>query len=50
MNGTTFTDIERLARLQIHDRTSDAARHHSRRSLRRLAAQRRRRLADALAR
>ena len=34
MNGTIFTDIERLARQQIHDRTTDAARHRSRQPVR----------------
>jgi hypothetical protein len=50
MNGSTFTDIERLARLQIHDRTADAARYRSRRGLRRLGAQSRRRHADTVSR
>ena len=41
MNGTTFTDIERIARQQIHDRTTHAARHRSRRRIRRVGARRR---------
>jgi hypothetical protein len=50
MNGTSFTAIERLARLQIHDRTAEAARYRSPRTLRRIAAQGRRHLTDAIGR
>jgi hypothetical protein len=37
MNGTSFTTIERLARLQIQDRTNSSRRQVSRRTLRRTA-------------
>jgi hypothetical protein len=50
MNGSTVTQIDRLARLQIQDRTATAARYRSRRSLRRAAAQWGRRPADAFGR
>jgi hypothetical protein len=50
MYGTTATDIEQIARLQIQDRTSYARGQRLRRSLRGAAAGPKRRLADALGR
>jgi hypothetical protein len=50
MYGTTLTDVERVARLQIHDRTAYAQGKRLRRSVRRTGASSKRRLADALGR
>lgn len=47
MYGTATTDLEYLAQLQINDRTAAAWRTRLRRSLRRTAATRTRRLAAA---
>ncbi len=50
MNATTYTDIERLARLQIRDRTAETARYRSPRTIRWIAASGRRHLTDAIGR